>query len=142
MTSSQPEPGGQPEPLAAEQPAIMGGVPVRNPNFTGREQLLLELRAQLGLRTSVLLPQALHGLGGVGKTQLAVEYVHRFATDYQLVWWISAEQVPLIRSSLAELASRMGLAAEDDTSSTISNVLEALRQGHPYSRWILDFRQR
>ena len=67
MTSSQPEPGGQPAPLAAEQPAIMGGVPVRNPNFTGREQLLLKLRAQLGLRTSVLLPQALHGLGGVGE---------------------------------------------------------------------------
>jgi Tetratricopeptide repeat len=139
VTTSQPESGGRHEPPAAEQPAIWGGVPARNPNFTGREQLLLDLRAQLGRRTSVLLPQALHGLGGVGKTQLAVEYVHRFATDYQLVWWISAEQVPLIRSSLAELGSRMGLAAEDDASGTIRNVLEALRQGRPYARWLLVF---
>jgi tetratricopeptide (TPR) repeat protein len=117
----------------------MGGVPVRNPNFTGREQLLLDLRAQLDMRASVLLPQALHGLGGVGKTQVAVEYVHRFVTDYQLVWWISAEQTPLIRSSLAELGVRLGIAAEDDTTKTIASVLEALRQGRPYGRWILVF---
>jgi tetratricopeptide (TPR) repeat protein len=139
VTSSQPEQSGGQEPYVAEQPAVMGGVPVRNPNFTGREQLLLDLRAQLGMRASVLLPQALHGLGGVGKTQVAVEYVHRFATDYELVWWISAEQTPLIRSSLSELGARLGLAAEDDTTRTIANVLEALRQGRPYRRWILVF---
>src|ERR1039457_6252245 len=115
--SSQYQTGGR-EPNAGEQPAVMGGVPVRNPNFTGREQLLLDLRAQLSMRASVLLPQALHGLGGVGKTQVAVEYVHRFATDYELVWWISAEQTPLIRSSLTELGARLGIAAEDDATRT------------------------
>ena len=139
VTSSQPEQSGGREPNAGEQPAVMGGVPVRNPNFTGREQLLLDLRAQLSMRASVLLPQALHGLGGVGKTQVAVEYVHRFATDYELVWWISAEQTPLIRSSLTELGGRLGIAAEDDATRTIVNVLDALRTGRPYRRWILVF---
>ena len=139
VTSSQPEQSGRQEPAGGEQPAIMGGVPVQNPNFTGREQLLLDLRAQLGTRASVLLPQALHGLGGVGKTQVAVEYVHRFATDYEVVWWISAEQISLIRSSLAELGTQMNIADEDDTTKTITNVLEALRQGRPYRRWILIF---
>ena len=139
VTSSQPEPNGRREPSAGDPPVVMGGVPVRNPNFTGREQLLLELRAQLGRGVSVLLPQALYGLGGVGKSQLALEYVHRFATDYELVWWISAEQTSLIRSSLADLGARLDVATEDDTTKTIANVLDALRQGRPFRRWILVF---
>ena len=81
--------------FGAEQPPTpgssrpeWGNVPPRNPGFTGREGLLATVRESLlsGHRTAV---QALHGMGGVGKTQLAVEYVHRFADDYDVVWWIA-----------------------------------------------------
>ena len=55
------------------------------------------------------MAQALYGLGGVGKTQLAIEYAHRFAADYQLVWWIDAEQPVLIGDQLTRLAARLDL---------------------------------
>lgn len=113
-----------------------GGVPIRNPEFTGREKLMAELREALLRRSKAsVLPEALHGLGGVGKTQLAVEYVYRFASQYDLVWWISAEQSPLIRSSLAELGKRLGLPDSVDMKQTAMTVLDSL--GASPLRWLL-----
>ena len=86
---------------------LWGNVPARNPAFTGREGLLAAVREALvsGDRAVV---QALHGMGGVGKTQLAAEYAHRFADSYDLVWWIAAEQAGLIGEQFAVLAGEMG----------------------------------
>ena len=63
----------------------------------------------LGAGEPTLVVQALHGLGGVGKTQLTLEYAHRFAADYDLVWWIDAEQPVLIPDQLSRLAARLDL---------------------------------
>ena len=83
-------------PGGAEGLPQVWNVPPRNPHFTGRAGLLdtLHQRLQSGERQMVV--QALYGLGGVGKTQLAIEYAHRFVADYDLVWWIDAEQLVLI----------------------------------------------
>ena len=85
-------------------------VPTRNASFTGRNDILEKLHDQLiGSSTAVVLPVALHGLGGVGKTQVAQEYAHRFMADYDLVWWVPSEQRDLINPSLAELAQHLGV---------------------------------
>jgi hypothetical protein len=80
----------------------MWNLPPRNTGFIGRDQLLSELRNQLyAARPAV---RALHGIPGVGKTQLAVEYAWRFASDYDLVWWIHADTPDSMQADLAMLA--------------------------------------
>ena len=96
-------------------PRIWVGVPPRNKNFTGRADVLAQLRSRTEAgNTAVLLskegppPRALQGLGGVGKTAVAVEYAYRYRVDYDVVWWIRADQSVSVRSSLADLAGRLG----------------------------------
>ncbi|HEX3512662.1 MAG TPA: FxSxx-COOH system tetratricopeptide repeat protein [Trebonia sp.] len=115
-------------------------VPTRNAAFIGRIELLERLHDQLiGSSSSVVLPVALHGLGGVGKSQVAQEYAHRFMAHYDLVWWVSAEQRDLIIDSLAELAAHLGIRRADSARETAAAVSEALRRGRPYDRWLLIF---
>lgn len=122
-------------------PQVWGKVPPRNKNFTGRTDLLARLHDGLGGRVTAVLPHALHGLGGVGKTQMAVEYAHRYQSDYDLVWWIPADQAVLVRSSLASLAPHLGLpsASVSGVEDAANAVLEALRRGEPYTNWLLIF---
>jgi tetratricopeptide (TPR) repeat protein len=131
-------------------PAIWGDVPTRNKNFTGRLDILKQLRAGASSRvTAVLpeqhpdnpLPQAVQGLGGVGKTAIAIEYAHRYKSDYDLVWWIPADQLPSVRGSLATLATRLRLDTPPVTGidGAITAALDSLRRGDPYSRWLLIF---
>lgn len=123
-----------------DPPEIWGRVPRRNPRFTGRNDVIGRLRAALteappGASTVTLL-----GLSGVGKTQVATEYAYRFASEYDVVWWVPAEDRPTLRERLADLAPALGLPeGAGSYGEQIRAVLEALRRGNPYYRWLLVF---
>jgi tetratricopeptide (TPR) repeat protein len=119
-----------------QHPAIRN-LPPRNLTFTGRETLLAELRANLVANASVaVVTHALYGLGGVGKTQLALEYAYRHGADYDLIWWIPAESTLTISSAIVELAPNLGLDAQVDQERLVTVVLDALRDR---DRWLLVF---
>jgi len=88
----------------------MIGVPHRNPFFTGREILLSQLHQQLQKAGITALAQAaIHGLGGIGKTQTAIEYAHRFGETYRFVLWVVAESAPAIQAAYLSIARELGL---------------------------------
>lgn len=128
-------------------PALMVNVPLRNTSFVGRQALLRAVEEQLGAQdTAAVLPHALHGLGGVGKSQLALEYIYTHQHDHKVVCWIPAERDSLILAALTTLATRLGVApaGQDSSGSSTANtavpaVLEALRVGKPYDNWLLVF---
>ncbi|WP_225829975.1 FxSxx-COOH system tetratricopeptide repeat protein [Streptomyces sp. NK08204] len=106
-------------------------------HFTGREAQLDEMRGILNAGDQVaVLPYALYGMGGVGKTRLAVEYVRRHHTEYQRIWWVDAEQPAVIREQLAALAPDFGPAAEGP-GDPVDRVLAAMSTGDPFTRWLL-----
>ncbi|WP_170154140.1 FxSxx-COOH system tetratricopeptide repeat protein [Actinoplanes italicus] len=116
-------------------PAVWN-LPRRNPGFTGRDDMLNRLHDTLSNGRPVAV-QALHGMGGVGKTQLALEYGHRFAGEYDLVWWIPSEQPELIGDHLAALAEKLRLVpAGTATPDAVEALRDHLRQS---GRWLLLF---
>ncbi|WP_189133330.1 FxSxx-COOH system tetratricopeptide repeat protein [Wenjunlia tyrosinilytica] len=121
------------------RPAVWGNIPQRNPNFTGREELLAALRERLEAGTTAVLPEALHGMGGVGKSQLAVEYVYRHQADYDVIWWIPSERKAQAAQALVELAQQMRLPVKGEANQAVPALREALRRGEPYERWLLVF---
>jgi hypothetical protein len=139
MITTSAEPGTEVR-RSSRQPAVWGGVPLRNVNFTGRAVLLESLHAELSKSTATaVLPTALHGMGGIGKSQIAVEYVYRHADEYDLIWWIPSENLSEIQASLVKLAQRLRLPVEQSVDTAVPAVLDALGDGEPYRRWLLVF---
>ncbi|SFW79240.1 FxSxx-COOH system tetratricopeptide repeat protein [Amycolatopsis australiensis] len=139
VTTTSSEPGTEIR-SSGQQPAVWGGVPLRNVNFIGRGDLLRALHGELSKSTrTAVLPGALHGMGGIGKSQIAVEYVYRHAEEYDLIWWIPSENPSEIQASLVKLAKRLDLPVEQSVDTAVPAVLETLGSGEPYRRWLLVF---
>jgi tetratricopeptide (TPR) repeat protein len=131
-------------PLWGRHPVWGREIPFRNPNFIGREKELADLRAYLLADSTALIGQPVQtvfGLGGVGKTELAAEYAHRYRDEYDLVWWIRSEREDAITAALVALGMRLQLEefrpGERDYSMGV--VMDALIAGVPFERWLLIF---
>ena len=125
-----------PPPLVTHR--ILGGLPPQNPSFTGRQGKLKELRRNLRAYGQLAPPpHTLHGLAGIGKTQMAIEFAYRYQSDYDLVWWIPSEHESAITRSLQSLARRLNLPESEDTEFTVRTVLDELGAGWPSRNWLL-----
>jgi tetratricopeptide (TPR) repeat protein len=103
-----------------------GSLPPRNPVFTGREDMLAEIGRQLAGGPVAVV--AVRGLGGMGKSQVALEYVHRMrGTDrYQVMGWVRADSAVTAADDLAALAPLLGLGADGPAGEVAASVAAAL----------------
>jgi tetratricopeptide (TPR) repeat protein len=123
----------------AQQLSEVWNVPLaRNPNFTGRDSEITLLYNRLtsgGPNTSF---QAVSGLGGVGKTQLALEYAYRHAHAYRVVWWLRAEEPATLAADFADLARALNLPGRNDADQRLA--IDAVKRWlAEHQRWLLIF---
>ncbi len=110
--------GTQPSPQPPSTPAW--NIPyLRNPLFTGREDLLQHLHDNLTHNKAATLTQAISGLGGIGKTQTAIEYAYRHRDDYRYVLWVNAATRDTIITSFLELATLLKLPERHEQDQNI-----------------------
>jgi len=111
-------------------------LPPRTPSFTGRAELLDRIGATLADGPAAVV--AVRGLGGVGKTQAALEYAHRARDEgrYAVIWWVRADSAVTIAEDLAALAPLTGIPSGGPTGEVAAVVLTALRARDD---WLLVF---
>jgi tetratricopeptide (TPR) repeat protein len=130
-------PATEPPPFPEDTPKAWNLPINRNPWFSGRALLFNKLSQALGSSTALPSVVALVGMGGIGKTALAVEYAHRHRDDYRCVWWVRAESAEIALSDYVALAAPLGLHQPEATDET---VVAAVRQHLENSGgWLLIF---
>ena len=113
-------------------------IPPRNVDFTGRVSELEMMHDNLNSQQAPHV-QVIVGMGGIGKTELATEYIHHNIDKYEIIWWIRAEHHDRVRDALVKLAQRLGLreaATDSGRDRTITAVLETL-QSEARPSWLL-----
>ncbi|WP_277988890.1 FxSxx-COOH system tetratricopeptide repeat protein [Ktedonosporobacter rubrisoli] len=111
----------------------------RNPFFAGRRELVDKLHNLLNAKAKkVARPCALTGLGGIGKTQLALEYAYRYANEYHAVFWVAAETQESILSSFLAIANLLRLA-ESEEKDQLRTLQAVLRWLSTHKEWLLIF---
>ncbi|MEK6282543.1 MAG: FxSxx-COOH system tetratricopeptide repeat protein [Acidobacteriota bacterium] len=104
--------------------------------FTGRDEILTSLHHRFAKRGLGTIIQAITGLGGIGKTRLAVEYACRYAGQFDVVWLVRSEHPASLSVDLAALAEELGLTDEQDTAKAVKEVRKWFRRN---GRWLLIF---
>ena len=120
----------------ASQPVRLAPRPVF---LAGRERLLAELDARLAAGEGESGPRvvALCGLGGAGKTSVALEYAHRHLAEVGVAWQFSAEDPAVLAAGFAELAAQLGARDLLDTRDPVASV-HGMLAAHP-AQWLLVF---
>lgn len=135
LSASSATPGSCSSPL----PLPLWNVPyLRNPFFTGREEILTHLYTVLrsGKAAGLTQPQAISGLGGIGKTQTAVEYAYRYRNNYQAIFWITASTREALSADFVMLATLLDLPEQHEQDQDI--VIRAVKRWlTTHTHWLL-----
>ncbi|NEQ48649.1 MAG: tetratricopeptide repeat protein, partial [Leptolyngbya sp. SIO3F4] len=128
-----PLPTGEPNPFGVPYP--------RNPYFTGRQTALKQLHQQLHSETTAAITQvAISGLGGIGKTQTAVEYAYRYHYDeqvYDTVLWVKAETEAALATDFANITRQLALPVAQCPQEEQIPAVRAWLANH--AGWLLIF---
>ena len=109
---------------------------LRNPKFFGREDVLLDMSEHLRPRQvpksqDRLRSYTLHGLGGVGKTQTATEYLYRSLDQFSAVFWFRAETQAILRQELTDAAGKVAVIPEGQTPDIAASIAS-------FQAWLLE----
>ncbi len=110
----------------------------RNTLFVGREELFTQLSTALhsGQPAALSQPQAISGLGGIGKTQIALEYAYRYRQDYQAVLWALTDTRENLTSSYLSIATLLKLPQQGEQES--ARVIAAVKDWlQTQTNWLL-----
>ena len=141
FTPSHPKPASHPVTRAdssADGKRRIGNIPPPVRTFTGRDSQLGAIREQLvaGDVVALVPTAALHGMGGIGKTQLARAYAHWYAEHYELGWWISAESESTITTAISDLAAQLDLPTQLPPAQLVARFQQVLTER---GGWLLIF---
>jgi tetratricopeptide (TPR) repeat protein len=116
----------------------LNNLPNRNTYFTGRESILKSIESAFKQKKGVFLTQAISGLGGIGKTQIAIEYAYKYANQYNCIWLINAEtQETLLGDLLKFVENKCGVDFEEATPDIVIEAVRNWTAGN--SGWLFIF---
>ncbi len=111
--------------------------PPRNPWFTGRGKEISDLRERLSQTGKAAIGQAIRGLGGIGKTQTAIEYAHRHRAQYNAVFWINAATDLDLITSYRRIAKLLRLPHNANDPDSVIAAVKGRQESLDGPHWLL-----
>ena len=125
----------------ASTPEAIWTVPYeRNALFTGREDVLTRLHDQLSTKNATALTQshAISGLGGIGKTHIAIEFAYRYGSNYRYVLWVSASSRDALLADFIILADLFHLLQPEKDERYQTRLIALVKQWFvQHDQWLL-----
>src|SRR6266700_4339770 len=137
---SEPPPSRSGMTTGSDAPPILWKVPYRrNPLFTDRDHLLAQLHTIFfSPETAGISIQTINGLGGIGKTQIALEYAYRYSEAYQAIFWIGADPRGDVISDFVTIAHSLDLPEKNEPNQTL--IIVAIKRWlQRHELWLLLF---
>jgi hypothetical protein len=112
----------------------LGNAPqINEDDFVGREAELTQLQEWLAPQPKCQNVVAIYGLGGMGKTQLGMQFVRKFGDSYSAVFWLNAKDEATVKTGLAKLGMEV---TEDGTGQSLGDPREEERRIKQARQWL------